>query len=204
MQFDGVTILRQYQRHVALAVRDITIVKASNLQRGYMHMIVHFNIADRLFRGLIFPAVLLSGILCTPVAQAGTHTFIQAPNLPVSGPYSQAVRAGDLLFISGIIAFDPAKKALVPPQIALQTKQVLSNLDAVLRAAGMTKADVVKTTVLLKDISDMPIMNRLYGAYFTKNRPARTTASVNWGNTGILIEIDAIAMCKENCARAGK
>lgn len=150
-------------------------------------------------RALLVAMVMFGGVLCAPSAQAGPHEYIQAENLPVSGPYSQAVRAGDQLFISGIIAFDPAKKALAPPQIEAQTKQVLSNLDAILHAAGMTKSDVVKTTVLLKNLSDMPVMNRLYGAYFTKNRPARTTAAVNWGESGILIEIDAIAICTQHC-----
>lgn len=116
----------------------------------------------------------------------------QAPK--AIGPYSQAVRAGDLLFLSGQIALDPATMALVPGGVEAETKQVLANLTAVLAAAGATWADVVKTTIYLTDLGDFATVNRLYGEVTGAVPPARATVQVAALPRGAVVEIDAVAL----------
>ncbi|HXE81452.1 MAG TPA: Rid family detoxifying hydrolase, partial [Vicinamibacterales bacterium] len=89
------------------------------------------------------------------------------------GPYSQAIRAGNLLFCSGQIALDPATGEMVAGGVAEQTRQVLRNLGAVLEAAGATYAHVVRTTVYLADLADFAAMNAVYGEFFAAPAPAR-------------------------------
>src|SRR5262245_42508146 len=91
------------------------------------------------------------------------------------GPYSQAVRAGNLLFLSGQIPIDPDSGELVSGGIEDQTRRVLDNLSAVLEAAGASLSDVVKTTVFLVDLADFPAFNQTYAGYFTADPPARAT-----------------------------
>jgi 2-iminobutanoate/2-iminopropanoate deaminase len=113
------------------------------------------------------------------------------------GPYSQAVRVGKMLYTAGQIPMDPSTGQLVEGDIAAQTEQVVSNLRAVLEAAGTSLKNVVKTTVFLKDMADFGSMNTVYGHYFGKNSPARSTVEVAALPLGAQIEIEAIAIVKK-------
>lgn len=109
------------------------------------------------------------------------------------GPYSQAVQAGSLLFVSGQLPLDPATGAFPGNDIAAQTRQSLTNVKNILEAAGYTCADVVKTTVLLADIADFAAMNAVYAEFFTGNCPARAAFAVKDLPKGALVEIEAVA-----------
>ncbi|MFQ5748110.1 MAG: RidA family protein [Planctomycetota bacterium] len=108
------------------------------------------------------------------------------------GPYSQAVSAGGFLFTSGQIALRP-DGALVEGGVAAQTRQVFQNLEAVLEAAGLTRGDVVKTTVFLQDLGDFAAMNEVYAAFFGEHRPARSTVEVARLPKDVRVEIDLVA-----------
>jgi 2-iminobutanoate/2-iminopropanoate deaminase len=110
------------------------------------------------------------------------------------GPYSQAVRAGDLLFISGQLALDPATMDLRGATAAEQAEAALRNMGAILEAAGLTFADVVKTTVLLKDIADFAPVNEVYGRYFAGDFPARAAYAAAALPRNALVEIEAVAV----------
>jgi 2-iminobutanoate/2-iminopropanoate deaminase len=109
------------------------------------------------------------------------------------GPYSQAIRAGDLLFVSGQVPIDPATGSLVDGDIAAQTRRVLQNLEAILRAAGASFAHVVRTTVYLADMNDFAAMNEVYGTAFHPPAPARATVQVCRLPKDARIEIDLVA-----------
>ncbi len=112
------------------------------------------------------------------------------------GPYSQAVRIGDFLYSSGQVALDPATGAVVPGGIAEQTTRAIENLKAVLTAAGASLAQVVKTTVFLKNMGDFAAMNEVYGRYFAADgvvAPARSTVEVARLPKDGLVEIEVIA-----------
>lgn len=109
------------------------------------------------------------------------------------GPYSQAIRAGNLVFVAGQIPLDPATGEM-PEGIAEQTRLVLRNLAAVLEAAGASLADVVKTTVFLWDITQFAAMNEVYATVFTDAPPARACVGVAHLPKGALVEIDTIAV----------
>ena len=122
-------------------------------------------------------------------------TVIRAPSAPAAiGPYSQAVRAGNLLFLSGQIAIDPATGQIVEGGIEAQVERVLKNIEAVLQAAGAATTDVVKTTLFLKSMDDFSKVNEIYGRYFTDNPPARSTVEVSRLPRNVLFEMDAIAV----------
>jgi reactive intermediate/imine deaminase len=110
------------------------------------------------------------------------------------GPYSQAVRVGNLLFVSGQIPLDPASGQIVPGDIVAQTQRVLENLMAILHAAGCSAADVVRTTVYLVDLADFAAVNETYGRFFQAPHPARSTVQVVALPRGAHVEIDAIAV----------
>ncbi|MCL4847006.1 MAG: RidA family protein [Acidobacteria bacterium] len=110
------------------------------------------------------------------------------------GPYSQAVRAGSLVFLSGQIPLDPSTGELVGGDIAAQTHRVMRNLDEVLRAAGLSFDHVVRCTIYLKDLSDFGVVNEVYGSYFSTPAPARTTIEVSRLPRDARIEIDAFAV----------
>jgi 2-iminobutanoate/2-iminopropanoate deaminase len=110
------------------------------------------------------------------------------------GPYSQAVVAGELVFVSGQIPIDPARGALIEGDIAAQTDRVMKNLSAILEAAGSSLDKVVKTTVYLADLDDFTVMNETYGRYFKADPPARATVQVAKLPKGAAVEIDAIAV----------
>ena len=121
-------------------------------------------------------------------------TPVSTPQAPTpAGPYSQAVRAGDLLFLAGQIPIDPATGDLVGGDITVQARQALDNIAAVLKAGGLSLADVVRTTVFLADMNDAPAMNEIYGAYFPQPYPTRATVQVARLPRDVRIEIDAIA-----------
>lgn len=109
------------------------------------------------------------------------------------GPYSQAVRVGDLVFCSGQIPLDPATGKLVEGSIEVQTAQVIKNLGAVLSASGATWDDVVKTTIYLTDLADFAVVNQVYGAAVGSVPPARATVQVAALPKGAAVEIDAVA-----------
>jgi 2-iminobutanoate/2-iminopropanoate deaminase len=109
------------------------------------------------------------------------------------GPYSQAIRAGDEVFCSGQIPLDPDTGSLIEGDISAQTARVLANLGAVLRAAGLDYANVVKTTIFLIDMNDFPAVNAVYERYFGATKPARSTVAVAALPKGARVEIEAIA-----------
>jgi 2-iminobutanoate/2-iminopropanoate deaminase len=109
------------------------------------------------------------------------------------GPYSQAIRSGNLVFCSGQIALIPESGAMVEGDVEDQTRQVLSNLGNVLQAAGAGWNDVVKTTIFLKDLGDFQRVNAIYAKQFGDNAPARATVEVSRLPKDALVEIDAIA-----------
>jgi 2-iminobutanoate/2-iminopropanoate deaminase len=115
----------------------------------------------------------------------------QAPS--AIGPYSQGVRAGGLVFVSGQIPIDPATGEIVSGGIGAQTERVLQNLRAVLEAGGASLDDVVKTTVYLTNLGDFATVNEIYGRSFRSPFPARATVQVAALPRGALVEIDAIA-----------
>lgn len=119
---------------------------------------------------------------------------VSTPNAPGAiGPYSQAIRAGDFVFLSGQIPLDPATGQLVAGGIAEQTHQVLRNLGAVLAAAGASFAQVVKTTVYLADMGEFAAMNEVYGTYFAAPAPARATIQAARLPRDVRVEIDVVA-----------
>ncbi|MEX1238305.1 MAG: RidA family protein [Cyclobacteriaceae bacterium] len=116
----------------------------------------------------------------------------QAPE-PI-GPYSQAVRAGNMLFISGQIAIQRSSGNLITGNIEDETTQVMINLSEVLKAAGFTFRDVVKCTIFLKDMGNFPKVNEIYGQYFTEHPPARETVEVSRLPKDVNVEISCIAV----------
>jgi len=110
------------------------------------------------------------------------------------GPYTQAIRAGDFVFLSGQIALHPATGKLAGNDAAEQAAQVLKNIKAILTAAGLTFDEVVKTTIFLKSMDDFAKVNEVYGEFFDKDPPARSTVSVAALPMNALVEIEVIAM----------
>jgi 2-iminobutanoate/2-iminopropanoate deaminase len=110
------------------------------------------------------------------------------------GPYSQAVRAGNMVFCSGQIPIDPATGEFVSNDTAEQTEQVLKNLSAVLEAAGTSLNNVVKTTVFLADMNDFTAMNEIYSKFFSENKPARATIQAARLPKDARVEIECVAV----------
>ena len=120
---------------------------------------------------------------------------ISSPEAPAAmGAYSPAIKAGNLLFVSGQIASNPATGAIVDGDITAQTEQVMRNLTALLKAAGAGFEQVVKTTVFLQDMNDFAAMNAVYGRYLTDPAPARATVQVARLPRDVKVEIDLIAV----------
>ncbi len=114
------------------------------------------------------------------------------------GPYSQAVRAGDFLFVSGQIPLDPATGAVVAGDASAQTRRVLENLGEILKAAGASFAGVVKTTVYLADLNDFAAMNQAYADFFGSPAPARATVQVSRLPRDVRVEIEAVVYLGAN------
>jgi 2-iminobutanoate/2-iminopropanoate deaminase len=120
---------------------------------------------------------------------------VSSPNAPKAiGPYSQAVRSGQMLFLSGQTPIDPTTGNLVDGDIAAQTRRVFENLKAVLQAAGASLDHVVRTSVFLADMNDFTAMNEVYATFFTAPYPARTTIQAARLPKDCRVEIDAIAV----------
>ena len=120
---------------------------------------------------------------------------ISTPNAPSAiGPYSQGIIANGFLFTAGQIALDPATGKIVAGGIVEQTERVMENLQQVLKAAGVSWGEVVKTTVYLHDLSVFPTVNEIYGKWLGDARPARSTVQVPGLPRGALVEIDAVAV----------
>ena len=119
---------------------------------------------------------------------------IATPDAPAAvGPYSQAVAVGGLLFCAGQIPLDPATGEIVGGDVAAQTERVCANIAAVLKAGGMTFANVVKTTVFLTDMANFAAMNAVYAKYFSEPFPARSTVAVAGLPRGAQVEIEVVA-----------
>ena len=121
--------------------------------------------------------------------------IISTTNAPAAiGPYSQAVKAGNLLFISGQVPLDPATGEVVEGDITVQTRRVLDNVKAILTEAGADFSNVVKTTVFLRDMNDFVPMNRVYAEYYPENCPARSAVQVARLPKDVSVEIETIAV----------
>jgi 2-iminobutanoate/2-iminopropanoate deaminase len=152
-------------------------------------------------RALTTALTLLAGVVLTSGAHAQAQgnagkTVISTPNAPEAiGPYSQAIRAGNMVFLAGQIAIDPkTKQVMKDASIEDQTRLVLENLKAVLEADGLTMDHVVSTTVFLKDLNEFGKMNEVYGGYFKSAPPARATVEVARLPRDVKVEIAAIAV----------
>lgn len=110
------------------------------------------------------------------------------------GPYSQAVRSGNLLYTSGQIPLDPRTGELVKGDFEAMTRRVFENLEAVLESGGATFRNVIKTTVFLKSMSDFQVLNGIYAEYFGDHKPARSTVAVAELPKGALLEIELVAV----------
>lgn len=120
---------------------------------------------------------------------------IYSPNAPEPiGPYSQAIIAGDTLYISGQIPIDASSGKIVSGDIGLETDQVMKNIKAVLGVAGMKFSNVVKCSIFLNDMNNFPKVNEAYGKYFTSNPPARETVEVSRLPKDVNVEISCIAV----------
>jgi 2-iminobutanoate/2-iminopropanoate deaminase len=119
--------------------------------------------------------------------------IIATDNAPAAiGPYAQAVRFGNLLFVSGQIALDPKSGQLVEGDITAQTRRVLENLKAIIEAAGMSLQQVLKCSCFLRDMGQFAAFNEVYGTYFSKSLPARETVEVSRLPKDALVEVSAI------------
>ena len=119
---------------------------------------------------------------------------VSSPGAPTAiGPYSPAIRAGQLLFVSGQVPIDPATGNMIDGDIAAQTRRVLDNVGALLTAGGRSFGDVVRTTVFLADMNDFAAVNAVYGTYFSEPFPARATVQVSRLPKDARVEIDVIA-----------
>jgi 2-iminobutanoate/2-iminopropanoate deaminase len=122
------------------------------------------------------------------------HSAVSTESAPTAlGPYSQAVRAGQWLFVSGQVPIDPATGQLVTGSIGDQARQALQNIGEILKAGGASFGNVVRTTVYLADLADFPAMNEVYGTFFTAPQPARSTIQAARLPRDARIEIDVIA-----------
>ena len=120
--------------------------------------------------------------------------IVSTKNAPAAiGPYSQAVDAGDLVFVSGQVPIVPAQGKILEESVAGQTRQVLENIKAILSAAGLELENVVKTTVFLTSMGDFREMNGVYAEYFAADPPARATIEVSALPLGARVEIEAVA-----------
>ena len=121
--------------------------------------------------------------------------IIKTADAPAAiGPYSQAVEINDTLYISGQVAIDPRTGKLVEGDIKVQTQQVFKNIDAILKTAGYSFAEVVKSTCFLTDMADFKAMNEVYGQYYFENQPARAAFAVKELPLGARVEIETIAV----------
>lgn len=127
--------------------------------------------------------------------QQAARRVVSTPDAPAAiGPYSQAVIAGNLLFTAGQIPLDPETMTLVEGDVTVQAERVMTNLSAVLTAAGTGLAHVVKTTCFLANLTDFPAFNAVYATYFGDDAPARSTVQVAKLPLGSLVEVECVAI----------
>lgn len=120
--------------------------------------------------------------------------IIKTSNAPAPiGPYSQAVLSGNILYTSGQIAIDPKTTKLVTDSIELETKQIMNNIEAILKEASMTFNDVIKTSIFISNMNNFDQINKIYGQYFSTNFPARETVEVSCLPKNVNVEISVIA-----------
>jgi 2-iminobutanoate/2-iminopropanoate deaminase len=121
--------------------------------------------------------------------------IIQSADAPAPiGPYSQAVQAGNMLFVSGQVPIDPATGKVIQTNISEETQQVMKNLGAILQAAGSSFSQVVKCTIFIRDMGQFSAINEAYGQYFSENPPARETVEVSRLPKDVNVEISCIAI----------
>lgn len=121
--------------------------------------------------------------------------IIKTQKAPLAiGPYSQAIRAGNLLYVSGQISINPENNEFINGDIEIQTEQVLKNIKAILEAGGSALEEVIKVTIYLQDIKDFVLVNKIYGKYFGNSLPARACVEVSNLPKNAKLEIDAIGM----------
>ena len=122
-------------------------------------------------------------------------TIINSDKAPKPvGPYSQAVRTGNTLYISGQIAIDPLSNTIIKSNIEDETTQIMKNLENILKEADLMFDNVVRTKIYLTNMDNFSVVNKVYGSYFTSNPPARTTIEVSGLPLGVNVEIDMIAV----------
>lgn len=138
---------------------------------------------------------LLALLLLLPLAAAAQDRVVATRNAPEAiGPYSQAIRVGNTLYLAGQIALDPATNQMIADRsIEAETRQVLDNLKAVVEAAGFRMSDIVSTTVFMADLNEFARMNAVYATYFPSSPPARATVQAARLPRDVKIEIAAIA-----------
>jgi 2-iminobutanoate/2-iminopropanoate deaminase len=120
--------------------------------------------------------------------------FIKTQNAPQPlGPYSQGIKAGNMLFVSGQGSIDPKTGKMLGEDIETQTRQTMQNIKAIVEASDFSMSDLVKVSIYLKNASDFQKMNEIYRTFFSQNPPTRTTVQTGFVNSSMLIEIDAIA-----------
>jgi 2-iminobutanoate/2-iminopropanoate deaminase len=147
---------------------------------------------------LLTSIALVWALSTSAEAQPARKRVVESPDSPkVIGPYSHGIIANGFIFLAGKIGTDPKTDAIVAGGIAEQTDQAISNLEAVLKAAGSSLDDVVKTTVFLADMNDFAKMNEVYGKRFGKPFPARSTVQVARLPRDARIEIEAVAVAKK-------
>jgi 2-iminobutanoate/2-iminopropanoate deaminase len=130
-----------------------------------------------------------------------TKKIVSTDKAPAAiGPYSQAVRFGDLLFLSGQIPLDPVTGVVVDGGIEAQTERAMLNLKAVVEAAGATMGDVVKTSCFLKDMADFPAFNEVFGRFFEREPPARETVEVSRLPKDVLVEVSGVCGVPGGCS----
>ena len=127
--------------------------------------------------------------------QTNMKTIINSKHAPKPvGPYSQAVRAGNTLYISGQVAIDPISNTIIKSNIEDETTQIMKNIENILKEAGLMFDNVVRTKIYLRYMTDFSAVNNVYGSYFKSNPPARTTIEVSGLPLGVNVEIDMIAV----------
>lgn len=132
------------------------------------------------------------------------RVVVDSPLAPKAvGPYSQAIKVGNMIFCSGSIPLDPASGEVVGSDVATQTEQVLKNLEAVLQVVDSGLFQVAKTTVYLKNMEDFPAMNEVYAKFFQVDPPARATVEVARLPKDVLVEIDCIAIVPDRASSSG-
>lgn len=124
-----------------------------------------------------------------------TRRVLSTPSAPEAlGPYSVAVEAGGLVFVSGQVGIDPVSGERAPDNVAAQAKQIMENLRSILEDIDLSLQDIVKSTIFLVDMNDFPVVNDIYGGYFESDPPARSTVQAAALPGGFLVEIEVIAV----------